>query len=256
MKTKFFHKLAHIFSILILGTILGLSLQLVHAWTEPSVAPPGGNVGAPINTGGATQFKNGNFGVNGGVNGGVGICSKAGCLTGYTGTDYPTIKSTFSYLYFDVGSKYVGYMGTNEFHYYGEINSSGNINSAGYVQGYTGGSTYGLLNYAGYGGYFSGDHGIYSQDTAGYYTYIDSSSWGVYTNGNIYASDFLIGATGKWASSLGGASLGAATTVQASYCGWGVGAVSCPAGYVMTGFQSSDFDGNNACDVIKCSLLQ
>jgi hypothetical protein len=39
------------------GLILGISLQFVRAWTEPTEAPPGGNVGAPINTGANIQTK-------------------------------------------------------------------------------------------------------------------------------------------------------------------------------------------------------
>lgn len=45
--------------VVMVGLILGLSLQVVKAWTEPTEAPPGGNVGAPINTGILGQFKQG-----------------------------------------------------------------------------------------------------------------------------------------------------------------------------------------------------
>lgn len=43
--------------VIMVGLILGISLQFVRAWTEPTVAPPGGNVGAPINTGANQQLK-------------------------------------------------------------------------------------------------------------------------------------------------------------------------------------------------------
>ena len=36
----------------------------VYGWTEPSVAPPGGNVATPINTGSVEQIKTGNLTVN------------------------------------------------------------------------------------------------------------------------------------------------------------------------------------------------
>lgn len=41
------------------GLVLGLTIQFVKAWTEPTEAPPGGNVGAPINTGIIAQAKQG-----------------------------------------------------------------------------------------------------------------------------------------------------------------------------------------------------
>jgi hypothetical protein len=40
-----------------IGIVLGLILQGAKAWTEPTEAPPNGNVGAPINTGGNFQWK-------------------------------------------------------------------------------------------------------------------------------------------------------------------------------------------------------
>lgn len=43
--------------VIMVGLILGISLQFVRAWTEPTDAPPGGNVGAPINTGANLQTK-------------------------------------------------------------------------------------------------------------------------------------------------------------------------------------------------------
>jgi hypothetical protein len=51
--------------IIIFGTILSFSLQLVHAWVIPPASPPTGNVGAPINTSSASQVKLGAFGVGG-----------------------------------------------------------------------------------------------------------------------------------------------------------------------------------------------
>lgn len=44
-----------------LGTI---SIGIAHAWTEPTAAPPGSNVPAPINIGTDQQIKNGGLGVN------------------------------------------------------------------------------------------------------------------------------------------------------------------------------------------------
>ncbi|KKU55600.1 MAG: hypothetical protein UX75_C0004G0037 [Candidatus Moranbacteria bacterium GW2011_GWE2_47_10] len=42
-----------------MGIVLGISLQFTRAWVEPTVAPPGGNIGAPINTGSLPQSKAG-----------------------------------------------------------------------------------------------------------------------------------------------------------------------------------------------------
>ena len=49
-----------------IGIVLGFSIQFVKAWTEPTAPAPGGNLGAPINTGTLTQLKNGQLGSVGG----------------------------------------------------------------------------------------------------------------------------------------------------------------------------------------------
>ena len=64
MKTRF-QKIAYWTSVSVVGVILGVSLQFARAWSEPAVAPPGGNVGAPISTGPQDQVKQGRFGTNG-----------------------------------------------------------------------------------------------------------------------------------------------------------------------------------------------
>ncbi|EKE16550.1 MAG: hypothetical protein ACD_11C00004G0048 [uncultured bacterium] len=66
---------------LVFGLVIGGGLIIARAWTEPSVAPPGGNIGAPINTSGIGQIKSGNLIINSGgsyptglvVNGNAGI---------------------------------------------------------------------------------------------------------------------------------------------------------------------------------------
>jgi hypothetical protein len=47
--------------VIMVGLVLGLTIQFVKAWTEPTEAPPNGNVGAPINTGVNLQTKNGSL---------------------------------------------------------------------------------------------------------------------------------------------------------------------------------------------------
>ncbi|KKT94295.1 MAG: hypothetical protein UW95_C0017G0009 [Parcubacteria group bacterium GW2011_GWC1_45_14] len=58
MKTKL-KKLSYWAGVSAVGIVLGISLQFTRAWVEPTVAPPGGNIGAPINTGSLPQSKAG-----------------------------------------------------------------------------------------------------------------------------------------------------------------------------------------------------
>jgi len=48
-----------------LGSCYRWGLIAVKAWSEPASAPPGGNIGAPINTSGIGQIKSGALQVNG-----------------------------------------------------------------------------------------------------------------------------------------------------------------------------------------------
>lgn len=59
MKQKTKKQVIYWFSVIVVGIALGLALQFVRAWTEPAQAPPGGNLGAPINTGAQNQTKQG-----------------------------------------------------------------------------------------------------------------------------------------------------------------------------------------------------
>lgn len=45
--------------IIVLGIILGVSIQVVYAWTGPASAPPGGNVSGPLTVGAGVQTKAG-----------------------------------------------------------------------------------------------------------------------------------------------------------------------------------------------------
>ena len=64
MHKKLSQNITYWLGVVAIGLVVGVSLQFVRAWTEPSVAPPGGNVGAPINTGGITQTRSGQLTVN------------------------------------------------------------------------------------------------------------------------------------------------------------------------------------------------
>jgi hypothetical protein len=67
--------------VIAIGIVLGLFLQFARAWTEPTIPPPGGNVGAPLNTSALGQSKIGGLLLNSGgapnglivQNGNVGI---------------------------------------------------------------------------------------------------------------------------------------------------------------------------------------
>lgn len=65
MKQKTKKNLTYWLGVIVVGIALGLALQFVRAWTEPSAAPPGGNVGAPINTSVNVQTKQGGLNIGG-----------------------------------------------------------------------------------------------------------------------------------------------------------------------------------------------
>ena len=75
--------------VITVGLVLGISLQFVRAWTEPTVGPPNGNVGAPINTGIIEQLKQGALGVNGLLKVYGGLQLPTGAQPGYVLTAQP-----------------------------------------------------------------------------------------------------------------------------------------------------------------------
>lgn len=62
---RIFAKAEYWSAVVIVGVLLGFSLQFVKAWTEPKSAAPGGNVGAPINISATSQYKSGALGIGG-----------------------------------------------------------------------------------------------------------------------------------------------------------------------------------------------
>jgi hypothetical protein len=64
MKIKLAKNATYWLSVVAIGLVVGVSLQFVRAWVEPSITPPGGNVGAPISTSAIGQSKAGNLSVN------------------------------------------------------------------------------------------------------------------------------------------------------------------------------------------------
>jgi len=108
MKTKL-KKLSYWAGVSAVGIVLGISLQFVRAWVEPTVAPPGGNIGAPINTGGSTQLKKGYLGVGDNSTAGVPnfLLTTTGTATGI-GTTQHSIFGPYDAAGGDQGSLYIG----------------------------------------------------------------------------------------------------------------------------------------------------
>ena len=64
---KNIQKTAHILGVITIAIIVGFSLPLTHAWTEPTLTAPNGNLAAPINVSATTQTKAGALYVTGGT---------------------------------------------------------------------------------------------------------------------------------------------------------------------------------------------
>jgi len=87
MNQKKKKQLTYWLSVAIIGIALGFGLQFVRAWTEPTTAPPNGNVGAPINTSSTAQTKAGGFTAEtltaATVTGTTQFCLGASCITAW-----------------------------------------------------------------------------------------------------------------------------------------------------------------------------
>jgi len=61
---KIYSQVTYWLGIVVVGLAVGLSIQFVVAWVEPTVAPPGGNLKAPLNVSGVGQVKEGGLMLN------------------------------------------------------------------------------------------------------------------------------------------------------------------------------------------------
>ena len=177
---------------IILGVVLGGGLIIAKAWTDPSVAPPGGNLGAPINTSSNSQVKTGPLQVNvfrnvgtsildGNV--GIGTASPTQRLDvsgAIRSTGQHLINNTSPTIYFQDSDHRSAMLHTNSNQFY-------------------------LLR-------GSGNNATAWQSTGGYWPLVINLENNDATLGrNLNVNDVYIRAAGKWASTLGGAS-GSGTT--------------------------------------------
>ncbi len=153
MKNKI-KAVGYVLGIALSAGVFGTALQFAKAWTEPAAAPPSVSIGAPLTTGSGAQTK-------------TGYVSLAGAMQ----TPY-LYDSNDPFYYLDPNNtSRLKHLNTA-----GNINTAGYINATGYIEAYDGGSVYGLLNYAGYGGYFSSVKADGNINATGYIQAYDGSS--------------------------------------------------------------------------------
>lgn len=271
---KLSQKITYWLGVVAIGLVVGLSLQFVRAWTEPSVAPPGGNVGAPINTSNLGQTKIGGLILNtgGAVNGlivqngnvGISTTSPTTKLDINGGLRVRTLttcsNATTGKLYADASGNVL--CGTDQSSAGGGLTGSGTTNyvskwtgatSLGNSQIYDNGSNVGIgtvspsqkLEVSGnmkvnglYFGLNSGaPSGVPGFVSSGITTGVRTDNFNVInTSGsgytNVWANDYYIGATGKWASQLGG---GKPTSSYTNNCSGNNCAVYCNGSDIRTG---------------------
>ncbi|MFZ2303949.1 MAG: hypothetical protein WAV98_04155, partial [Minisyncoccia bacterium] len=58
-------KILSVLKVSALAVILSFGMSYAFAWTAPTVAPPGGNVPAPLNTSSTSQYKAAALGIEG-----------------------------------------------------------------------------------------------------------------------------------------------------------------------------------------------
>lgn len=203
MKTKeISKKITYWLGVVAIGLLVGLSLQFVRAWTEPAQAPPGGNVGAPINTGGLAQTKTGSFLTNGfisasGLVQGNRLCIGADCRASWpSGGGGGTILGSGTANYIPkwtngttLGNSIMLDQGANGVFISG--GSGGAVtaistSAMAAVYGLNGGTGNGVTGWGvggGYGVYGNGNIGIYGQ----------GSNWAGYFAGKIRATTMTFG---------------------------------------------------------------
>jgi hypothetical protein len=69
-----------------------------------------------------------------------------------------------------------------------------------YGEGNTGIGVQGRSSGGSYGGYFTGQYGVYAANASGQDVYLAYPGWSVYAPQNIQANDYYIASVGRWAS--------------------------------------------------------
>jgi len=87
-------------------TIIFLGTIVVQAWTEPSVSPPGNNVPAPLNVGGAAQMKAGQLNIS---RDGLGECCSSGDYT-FSVAENTASTGRWASIQFHNGGEAEGYL--------------------------------------------------------------------------------------------------------------------------------------------------
>lgn len=205
----------------------------LFAWTGPTATAPSGNVSAPVNVGATSQVKSGGLWVGSlGVTGGAEFDGKVGVGMA------PSSSWAFSV--------------TNANH-----SIYGNATSGGYaVYGQQGGGGYGVYGYApssggvgvrgdgeAYGGRFS------DTSSGGATAYVGYSNYGLYT-GSLVRADAGFCISGSCITSWPGR--GSSYWSDWIYiAGQGAPSVQCSSGYVMTGIQTYETNGDYRVDQLR-----
>jgi len=192
--------------VLALATVLSFGLSYVYAWTAPTATPPGGNVSAPINTSSVVQPKAGTIRVDLGGSGDsfVGTGTESNFIVRHdAGTRFTKFKNTAS-----PSSALSGFQFTDGTAANTPIVTIKNSGSIDILNGWItikGDPAYSLsaLTMGGRDITTTNDEALYLnyQDTSGNVAIGGQGETKTLTvTGDVTASDYYIGATGKWAS--------------------------------------------------------
>ena len=210
MKAKISQRATYWLGVAAVGLVVGLGIQFATAWTEPTVAPPGGNVGAPINTGNILQSKTGSL-----VIGGAGLfetynSAYLATLGGRVGIGMGNPNNTIQVadlINFD-NIKYGTFLGYQA----GNVNTETNNTFVGYQSGSS--NTTGFSNTA------MGSYTLLANTTGNYNSAMGQGALESNTTGN---SNLAMGkdalksnTTGQWNSAMGHQSLYFNTTGSAN----------------------------------------